>query len=525
MLGWWRLLLMYGIAINLGIDEPVSTASDVNGSKALHASDGNGSTASDVNGSNASGINGVTGGNRQKRDDDDVAERLVFPKGSDVNASNTSKMNDHNASDVNSSNASGVNGSNVSDLNASNALNVNGSNASDMNGSNASDMNGPNVSNVNASTAPNVHSSNATDGDVSTALGGNGFNALGLKGSTASNVKGSTSLDENDAIVENKNVVTKSGRLKRDDVGVHGLSTVVPVLFATALVKAVAMKSGKRVVNTSADHFLGCELSNYTFFARDAFKNCTAKCPCGWFNCVPRNNEPGDACCVANYTMSCGQPPKFSRGNPTECDQFRLAFYGQRHAYYDKKLVVQPSFFLENREGCPMCGWEVCIILSERLGCSCCAYENLAFCRWDLDGGCIYAPDDEKDKYSPRCPDCKWKMSISNDDSVVKCCDQSRLHQCTKVVVLPEDPLSDSNCEEMANQLKQLANHAVAHGEPTAGVEIEIPLQCVRHQRHTAGQRVLLQRCHGQLPLRSEMLPYDAEGPWKIVLIKVIRQE
>uniref|UniRef100_A0A183CED2 J domain-containing protein n=1 Tax=Globodera pallida TaxID=36090 RepID=A0A183CED2_GLOPA len=80
--------------------------------------------------------------------------------------------------------------------------------------------------------------------------------------------------------------------------------------------------------------------------------------------------------------------------------------------------------------------------------------------------------------------------------------------------------LKDSNCEEMANQLKQLGDNAVAHG-----AEIEIPLQCVRHQRHTAGQRVLLQRCDGQLPLRSEMLPYDAEGPWKIVLIRVIIQE
>ncbi|KAI3420773.1 hypothetical protein GPALN_014394 [Globodera pallida] len=31
------------------------------------------------------------------------------------------------------------------------------------------------------------------------------------------------------------------------------------------------------------------------------------------------------------------------------------------------------------------------------------------------------------------------------------------------------------------------------------GAEIKLPLQCVRHKRHNAGQRVLLQRCIGQL--------------------------
>uniref|UniRef100_A0A914HB24 Uncharacterized protein n=1 Tax=Globodera rostochiensis TaxID=31243 RepID=A0A914HB24_GLORO len=57
MLGWWRLLLLYGIAINLGIDESVSTALDVNGSKASDekSSKGvNGSKASEKNGSTAS---------------------------------------------------------------------------------------------------------------------------------------------------------------------------------------------------------------------------------------------------------------------------------------------------------------------------------------------------------------------------------------------------------------------------------------------------------------------------------------
>uniref|UniRef100_A0A914H950 Uncharacterized protein n=1 Tax=Globodera rostochiensis TaxID=31243 RepID=A0A914H950_GLORO len=570
MLGWWRLLLLYGIAINLGIDESVSTALDMNGYKASRVNGPKGSDQgcngsseirypkSDVNGSNTLDKNGSNA--------------------SDLNIFTASDGNGSNASDGNGSNASGVNGSNTSEKNGSNASGANtseknGSTASDVNGSNASDMNGvtsrkddddvaellgfPKGSDVNGSNTSDVNGPNTSDVNGSTALDENGPNALGLKGTTASNVKVSS---------ENKNIVTKSGRQKRDDVGVHGLSTVVHVLFGTALVKAVTMKSGKRVVNTEADRFIGGELSNYTFFARDALKNCTAECSCGWGNCVPWNDDPGDACCLANYTMSCCQnldfvgqklclkAPKSCRIDSTElCDFEKRAFvlrseftndtgkgygqglptyigkgygqelptytgkgygqglrtrvtdlhgqglrtrvtdlhgqglrtratdkgyrptgkgYGQELPTYTGKGYgqglrtrvtdlhgqglrtglkrrapsdpvsaqkntgygprVQPAFFLENREGCPMCGWEVCIILSERLGCSCCAYKNLADCRWDLDGGCIYAPDVERDKDSRKCPDCQWKMSISNDDSVVKCCDQSRLHHCTK---------------------------------------------------------------------------------------------
>uniref|UniRef100_A0A914IF18 Uncharacterized protein n=1 Tax=Globodera rostochiensis TaxID=31243 RepID=A0A914IF18_GLORO len=59
------------------------------------------------------------------------------------------------------------------------------------------------------------------------------------------------------------------------------------------------------------------------------------------------------------------------------------------------------------------------------------------------------------------------------------------------------------------------------------GAELKIPLQCVRHKRHNAGQRVLMQRVPWPtVPLLSEILPYDdAEGPRKIVLIRVIRQK
>uniref|UniRef100_A0A183CDG1 Secreted protein n=1 Tax=Globodera pallida TaxID=36090 RepID=A0A183CDG1_GLOPA len=78
MFAWWRLLLLYGIGINLGIYEPVSTALDINGSNASHV---NGLKGLDINGSNASGING----------------------------SNTSEKNSFTASDVNDFTASDMN--------------------------------------------------------------------------------------------------------------------------------------------------------------------------------------------------------------------------------------------------------------------------------------------------------------------------------------------------------------------------------------------------------------------------------
>uniref|UniRef100_A0A914H6I1 Uncharacterized protein n=1 Tax=Globodera rostochiensis TaxID=31243 RepID=A0A914H6I1_GLORO len=122
MLGWCRLLLLCGIAINLGIDEAVSAASVVNGS---NSSGGNSSNASGGNSSNAS----------------DVDSSTV----SDVNGSAASDVDGPNASDVNGSNALDVDGPNASGGNSSNASDVNGSNASDVDGPNASDVDDPNA--------------------------------------------------------------------------------------------------------------------------------------------------------------------------------------------------------------------------------------------------------------------------------------------------------------------------------------------------------------------------------------------
>uniref|UniRef100_A0A183C4T1 SMB domain-containing protein n=1 Tax=Globodera pallida TaxID=36090 RepID=A0A183C4T1_GLOPA len=406
MLGWWRLLLLYGIAINLGIDKSTFTTVVVNGPNAL-------------------GVNGST------------------------------------------------------------ASNVNGSTSSDVNGSTASNVNGSTASNVNGSTSSNVN------------------------GSTASNVNGSTSSNVNEAIVEKKNIVIRRRRQKRDLADPFGLSKGFTALFATALVKAVAMKSGKRVVNTEADYYLGVELSGYKFFAGDPPNNCTVKCPCGWFDCVPFNEGRGDACCATSYTMHCCPQPTYSRGNTTKLDSvgqklclkapiscridsteacdfeqqafilvkqptrvslqrvlglldenceashFRMAFYGQMNYRGDVRLF----FFLENREGCPMCGWELCTIMTKGLlSCSCCAYEFLAYCRWQMSRRCKYVPNGVLAEGSPDCPDCQWKMSFSDDDTVFKCCDQSTFHQCTKVDVLPDDPLSISTLVNVNAACKRLVH-------------------------------------------------------------------
>uniref|UniRef100_A0A183BMZ0 SMB domain-containing protein n=1 Tax=Globodera pallida TaxID=36090 RepID=A0A183BMZ0_GLOPA len=196
------------------------------------------------------------------------------------------------------------------------------------------------------SAASAVNGSNASGGN-----GGNGSNASDVNDSTVEDMNSFIALKLNGSTVEDENVVAKRGRQKRQS---H--LKAFPVLFASALVKAVAITWGKRVVNTLADRFLGGELSDYKKFASDYA--CSAKCDCGWGNCVPFSEAtPGDSCCATNYTLNCCQ----------KCDHFRMAFYGKRNYYDDDTLIVQPSFFVENREGCPMCGWELCIVMTTRI--------------------------------------------------------------------------------------------------------------------------------------------------------------
>uniref|UniRef100_A0A914H6H1 Uncharacterized protein n=1 Tax=Globodera rostochiensis TaxID=31243 RepID=A0A914H6H1_GLORO len=504
-----------------------SNASDLNGSNAsgvngTKASDLNGSNASDLNGSNASGVNGtkasdLNGSNASDLNGSNVSD-MNGSNVSDMNGSNVSDMNGSNVSDMNGSNVSDMNGSNVSDMNGSNVSDMNGSNVSDMNGSNVSDMNGSNVSDMNGSNVSDMNGSNVSDMNDSNVSDMNGSNVSDMNsstvedmnGSNVSDMNGSNVSDMNGSTVEDENVVARRVRQKRQS---H--STAFPVLFATTLVKAVAIRWGKRVVNTSADHFLGGELGDFKFFAGDYA--CSVKCDCGWGNCVPSYEAtPGDSCCVTNYKLECCEPPEFSDGNPTkleavgqklclktpiscridstelchferpailiknptnislkhfrgfvdencEASHFRMAFYGRKNYYDDYTLIVQPCYFLENREGCPMCGWELCIVRTERLSCSCCAYDNLAFCRWQTSPGCTYLPDDKLAEDSPKCPDCKWKMSYSDDDKKFQCCHRLTLHECTRVpatraFVKSDDPLNKSTLVNANAECKDLVD-------------------------------------------------------------------
>uniref|UniRef100_A0A914H7L4 Uncharacterized protein n=1 Tax=Globodera rostochiensis TaxID=31243 RepID=A0A914H7L4_GLORO len=247
MLGWWRLLLLYGIAINLGIDESVSTSLDVNGSKAsdeksskgvngskasekngstalhikssggngLNASEGNGPNASDRNGPNASDRNGS---NTLDKNGSKASDLNIFTA-SDGNGSNASDGNGLNASDGNGPNASDGNGPNASGGNGLNASSRKGLNASDGNGPNASDRNGPNASGgngLNASGGNGRNASggnglNASDGNGPNASGGNGLNASGGNGLNASSRKGLNASDENGPNASDRNGPNASG--------------------------------------------------------------------------------------------------------------------------------------------------------------------------------------------------------------------------------------------------------------------------------------------------------------------------
>uniref|UniRef100_A0A183BIX9 Thrombospondin type 1 domain-containing protein n=1 Tax=Globodera pallida TaxID=36090 RepID=A0A183BIX9_GLOPA len=334
MLGWWRLLLMYGIAINLGIDEPVSTALDVNGYKAsdeksskgvngpgLNASDVKGSKASDVNGSkasdgngpNASGGNGlnVSDGNGLNASDgnglnaSDVngfkashALDVNASKASDGNGSKASDGNGLNASDVNGfkashaldvnaskasdgngSKASDGNGLNVSDENGLKASDVNGSKASHGNGLNASDGNGLNASDGNGLNASDGNGLNASDGNGLNASDGNGLNASDGNGLNASDGNGPNALGGNDSTAlavigsnaENK-ISHVNVRQKREPFTL----TALAITFVTALVTAAGTSAGQKIVGAIAGNG-GVETGPGQVFASST-KSCDEEC-------------------------------------------------------------------------------------------------------------------------------------------------------------------------------------------------------------------------------------------------------
>uniref|UniRef100_A0A914H4V3 Uncharacterized protein n=1 Tax=Globodera rostochiensis TaxID=31243 RepID=A0A914H4V3_GLORO len=139
-------------------------------------------------------------------------------------------------------------------------------------------------------------------------------------------------------------------------------------------------------------------------------------------------------------------------------------FQGAKTFHFaNSSKTYSPCYFLENREGCPMCGWELCIVRTERLSCSCCAYDNLAFCRWQTSPGCTYLPDDKLAEDSPKCPDCKWKISYSDDDKKFQCCHRLTLHECTRApatraFVKSDDPLNKSTLVNVNAECKDLVD-------------------------------------------------------------------